>query len=106
MGALIALGHHEKFDGSGYPHGLVGDHIPLPARVVAVADVCDALTSIRPYKKAWTSAEAFDYLQAQSSTHLDPALVAAFLRVKEQTLAIQREFMDIAPHPAGALLNQ
>ena len=106
MGALIALGHHEKFDGSGYPHGLVGDHIPLPARIVAVADVFDALTSIRPYKKAWTSAEAFDYLQAQSGTHLDPALVAAFLRVKEQTLAIQREFMDIAPQSAAALLNQ
>ncbi|OFZ99469.1 MAG: two-component system response regulator [Betaproteobacteria bacterium RIFCSPLOWO2_02_FULL_62_17] len=106
MGALIALGHHEKFDGSGYPHGLVGDHIPLPARVVAVADVFDALTSIRPYKKAWTSTEAFDYLQAQSSTHLDPELVAAFLRVREQTLAIQREFMDIAPHSTAALLNQ
>ena len=106
MGALIALGHHEKFDGSGYPHGLVGDHIPLPARVVAVADVFDALTSIRPYKKAWTSAEAFDYLQAQSSTHLDPELVAAFLRVREQTLAIQRDFMDIAPDSTAALLNQ
>ena len=50
MGALIALGHHEKYDGSGYPNGLVGDHIPLCARIVAVADVYDALTSVRPYK--------------------------------------------------------
>ena len=106
MGALIALGHHEKFDGSGYPHGLVGDHIPLPARIVAVADVFDALTSIRPYKPAWTSAAAFDYLQSQSRTHLDPALVSAFLRVKEQTLEIQREFLDISPQSVSTLLNQ
>ena len=58
MGALIALGHHEKYDGSGYPNGLVGDHIPLCARIVAVADVYDALTTARPYKGAWKSAQA------------------------------------------------
>ena len=62
MGALIALGHHEKYDGSGYPNGLVGDHIPLCARIVAVADVYDALTSVRPYKQAWPSEQAFEYL--------------------------------------------
>ncbi len=106
MGALIALGHHEKFDGSGYPHGLVGDHIPLSARIVAVADVFDALTSIRPYKKAWTSAEAFAYIEAQGGSHLDPALVTAFLRVSEQTLVIQRELTDRAPQSVAAPLNQ
>ena len=106
MGALIALGHHEKFDGSGYPLGLVGDHIPLPARIVAVADVFDALTSVRPYKAAWTAHQAFDYLRSQSGSHLDPALVNAFLRVSDQTLAIQQELMDGAPKALASSLNQ
>src|SRR5438128_9825419 len=65
MGALIALGHHERYDGSGYPNGLVSDHIALSARVVAAADAYDALTSVRPYKKSWSSDEAFDYLRTQ-----------------------------------------
>ena len=73
MGALIALGHHEKYDGSGYPNGLVGDHVPLCARIVAVADVYDALTSVRPYKTAWPSEQAFEYLRAQSRPALRPA---------------------------------
>jgi len=97
MGALIALGHHERFDGSGYPYGLAGDHIPLPARIVAIADVYDALTSKRAYKDAWTSEEAFDYLQSQRGSHLDPAIVDAFLRVREEALAIQEELKDAQP---------
>jgi len=98
MGALIALGHHEKFDGTGYPYGLVGDHIPLAARIVAVADVYDALTSRRPYKAAWLSEEGFKYLQAHSGTHFDPTLVDAFLKVHEEALAIQEELRDaVAP---------
>ena len=94
MGALIALGHHEKFDGSGYPYGLVGDHIPLSARIVAVADVYDALTSRRPYKTAWLSDEAFKYLQAHRGAHFDPLLVDAFVGVREDALAIQEELKD------------
>src|SRR6185503_16188247 len=66
MGALVALGHHEKYDGSGYPNGLVGDHIPLCARIVAIADVYDALTSVRPYKTAWAADRAFEYVAEQS----------------------------------------
>jgi two-component system response regulator RpfG len=97
MGALIALGHHEKFDGTGYPYGLVGDHIPLPARIVAVADVYDALTSRRPYKAAWLSEEAFKYLQAHRNSHFDPVLVDAFLNVREDALAIQEELKDVTP---------
>src|SRR5258708_4896036 len=77
MGALIALGHHEKYDGAGYPNGLVGDHIPLCARIVAVADVYDALTSVRPYKGAWTSAQALEYVTSQAGRHFDPRLVDA-----------------------------
>jgi two-component system, response regulator RpfG len=97
MGALIALGHHEKFDGSGYPYGLVGDHIPLAARIVAVADVYDALTSRRPYKAAWLSDEAFKYLQSNRRAHFDPALVDAFVGAREDALAIQEEFKDALP---------
>jgi two-component system, response regulator RpfG len=101
MGALIALGHHEKFDGSGYPYGLVGDHIPLPARIVAVADVYDALTSRRPYKAAWLSDEAFKYLQSNRRGHFDPALVDAFVGAREDALAIQEELKDALPAGAG-----
>jgi two-component system response regulator RpfG len=94
MGALIALGHHERFDGSGYPHGLAGDHIPLAARIVAVADVFDALTSVRPYKAAWPVDRALGYLAEQRGSHLDPRLVDAFLEVRDETLRIRRELKD------------
>jgi response regulator RpfG family c-di-GMP phosphodiesterase len=94
MGALIALGHHEKYDGSGYPNGLVGDHIPLCARVVAVADVYDALTAVRPYKKAWPVEEAFDYLRTQRGRHFDPHMVDAFLGVANEVARVQQELGD------------
>lgn len=73
----IALAHHERWDGLGYPRGLAGAAIPLSARVVAVADVLDALTQARPYKGAWPLAAALEELQAQSGRHFDPAVVAA-----------------------------
>jgi two-component system response regulator RpfG len=94
MGALIALGHHEKYDGSGYPNGLVGDHVPLCARIVAVADVYDALTSVRPYKSAWTSEHAFDYVRTQSGKHFDPRMVEAFLGARKEVVQIQHEWSD------------
>jgi two-component system response regulator RpfG len=94
MGALIALGHHERYDGSGYPNGLEGDHIPLCARVVAVADVYDALTSVRPYKGAWSAEDAFEYLRTQRGRHFDPRLVDAFLGVREKVLEVQRDWQD------------
>jgi len=94
MGALIALGHHEKYDGSGYPNGLVGDHIPLCARIVAVADVYDALTSLRPYKQAWASEKAYEYLTAQRGRHFDPGLVDAFAGVQREILEVQNEWRD------------
>jgi two-component system response regulator RpfG len=97
MGALIALGHHEKFDGSGYPYGLVGDHIPLVARIVAIADVYDALTSRRAYKGAWVCDEALKYLQAQAGRHFDPALVSAFTSVRSDVARIQEELHDERP---------
>jgi putative two-component system response regulator len=71
----VALYHHEKWDGSGYPHGLAGEAIPIEARIVAVADVFDALTSKRPYKEAWPFERALAHIKAASGTHFDPALV-------------------------------
>jgi two-component system response regulator RpfG len=97
MGALIALGHHEKYDGSGYPNGLVGDHVPLCARIVAVADVYDALTSVRPYKTAWASEQAFEYLHGQTGRHFDPRMVEAFAGMKKEVLQIQNEWRDPPP---------
>ena len=94
MGAVIALGHHEKFDGSGYPQGLAGEDIPQPARIVAVADVFDALMSPRPYKRAWTFQEALDYLRAESGRHFDPACVGAFERRIDSVAAIMRDLGD------------
>ena len=75
----IALTHHEKYDGSGYPNGLAGDAIPLTGRIVAIADVFDALTSVRPYKRAWSEEEAVGYLIEQKGRHFDPALVDLFV---------------------------
>jgi HD-GYP domain-containing protein (c-di-GMP phosphodiesterase class II) len=77
----VARHHHERWDGTGYPAGLVGEAIPLEARVVAIADVFDALTHARPYKSAWTRQEATRYIVEQSGRHFDPALVESFLRV-------------------------
>ena len=94
MGAVIALGHHEKFDGSGYPQGLAGEAIPLPARIVAVADVFDALTSVRPYKGAWTFQEALSYVQSESGKHFDPACVRAFELRIDAVATIMRDLSD------------
>jgi two-component system response regulator RpfG len=99
MGALIALRHHERWDGSGYPDGLKGDDIPLPARIVAVADVFDALTSERPYKRAWTSDEAFEYLAAHRGTLFDPHLVDAMFSHQARILEILHA--DLVPPTAA-----
>lgn len=94
LGAEIALTHHEKYDGSGYPVGLKGDDIPIAGRIVAVADVFDALTSARPYKPAWTAERARDFLVAGKGTHFDPRCVDAFLSDWGRVLAVMEAFMD------------
>lgn len=76
LGAEIALNHHERWDGSGYPCGLSGTQIPLSARIVAVADVLDALVSTRPYKPAWTYDQAVAHIERHAGTHFDPGVVA------------------------------
>lgn len=91
MGGEIALAHHERFDGSGYPYGLKGKDIPLSARIVAIADVLDALTSIRPYKEAWTIDQAFEYLSQESGKHFDPELVNIVLSIRKSVEKIHSE---------------
>jgi response regulator RpfG family c-di-GMP phosphodiesterase len=93
-GAAIALGHHEKFDGSGYPGGLKGEAIPIFSRIVAVADVFDALTSERPYKKAWSLERASEHIKASAGTHFDPRCVAAFFSRWDTVCHIQQHFQD------------
>lgn len=93
-GAQIAISHHEKFDGSGYPNGLKGHEIPIFGRIVAVADVFDALTSERPYKKAWPLEEACNFLEAGRGKHFDPLCVEALLAKWDHVLEIRRRFKD------------
>lgn len=79
MAAEIAFGHHEHFDGLGYPSGLAGESIPLSARIVTVVDVFDALVSARPYKSSWSTAEAIVYIEQQAGTKFDPVVASAFV---------------------------
>jgi len=99
VGALIALRHHERYDGSGYPDGLVGEAIPLEARIVAVADVFDALVSPRPYKEAWTMDATLAYLYAQRGRLFDPRCVDALIRAREQLLQICEQFSTASARP-------
>jgi len=92
--AAIALHHHEKWDGSGYPHGLAGEDIPLVARIVALADVFDALTSTRPYKRAWPVEEVMAFIAEQSGRHFDPALVAHFQQRLPEILRIRSQWQE------------
>ena len=89
LAADIAACHHERWDGTGYPAGLAGEAIPLAARIVAVADVFDALTSARPYKEAWPQPQALDHIRAHAGSHFDPRVVAALdgvLRARERAI--------------------
>ncbi|MBM6550215.1 response regulator [Marinomonas ostreistagni] len=94
IAAQVALGHHEKWDGSGYPKGLAGEDIPIAARIVALADVFDALTMERPYKKAWPIEEAYQYLRDQAGSHFDPKLVELFIAQDEEVRAVKRSWEE------------
>lgn len=94
MGIEIAEGHQEKWDGSGYPFGRKGKEIPLSARIVAVADVFDALTSKRPYKNAFSFEKSFQMIVEESGTHFDPVIVTCFKNNKEVILRMYRKFHD------------
>lgn len=106
--AEIARSHHERWDGSGYPDGLAGTAIPLSGRLVAVADVFDALTSDRPYKVAWTREEALDEIERQRGRQFDPEIVDAFLRIASREhdgrpacVVARRDTARPARHPRG-----
>ncbi len=94
MSAEIARGHHERWDGTGYPDGLKGENIPLAARILAVADVYDALISKRVYKDAFTHEATRGILLEGHGTHFDPRIVDAFLSVEESVLAVARKYQE------------
>lgn len=94
MAREIALTHHEKWDGSGYPEGLAGEAIPQAGRIAALADVFDALTSERPYKKAWKVEDAVELIKENSGKHFDPQLVEVFLQELPEILLIRERFSE------------
>ncbi len=105
MACDIALSHHEKYNGRGYPRGLAGDGIPLAARVMALADVYDALTSRRVYKRAYSHERSRKMVVAGAGKHFDSAVVEAFLDQDDQFIAIRAQYADasaakINPEPA------
>ena len=102
MAGAIARFHHERFDGTGYPAALQGEEIPLPARIVAVADVYDALISVRPYKPAFPAMDAREMILCESGRHFDPVIVEAFRECFEEFLKIRKD-SDEQPETVGAM---
>lgn len=94
MGAEVAMSHHERWDGTGYPSGLAGDEIPLAARIVSICDVYDALTSRRVYKEAWDHEETFKVIREGSGTQFDPRLVAIFMKHPADLLAVREQYPE------------
>ena len=94
MAHSVALNHHEKWNGKGYPNGLKGEEIPLVGRIVAIADVFDALTSVRPYKTAWSTERAFNLIKEDSGNHFDPKLASIFLQCQTDILKIKNQFEE------------
>ncbi len=96
MAEMIARAHHERWDGTGYPYKIKGDQIPLPARICAVCDVFDALTSNRPYKKAWSVEDAVEEIRKMSGVHFDPMVVDIFVAILPEIRSIKREIDALA----------
>ncbi len=101
MAELIAVSHHERWDGGGYPKGLAGEEIPLAGRITAVADVFDALTHSRPYKEAWSMEEALAVIRNGAGRQFDPIVVDAFLRLDHKTLLAETTPERRAPSPSA-----
>ena len=94
LGEIVALTHHEKWDGTGYPKGLKGKEIPLVGRIVAIADVFDALTSKRPYKEPFSLEKSYEIIKEDRGTHFDPDVVDAFFASEDKLLAIKGKYKD------------
>ena len=101
MGESIALNHHEKWDGSGYPNGLKGVEIPIASRIVAIADVFDALTSKRPYKVPFSDEKSLGIIREGRGSHFDPDVVDVFFAIQDEILTIKKQFMTISPPQHG-----
>jgi len=100
LAAQVAVAHHERWDGEGYPHRLQGDEIPEAGRIVAIADTFDALTTVRPYKEAWSIDRAFDYLKENAGSHFDPGMVDVFVDIREKIESIKAhwDLLDEGSH--------
>ena len=94
MSRDVVLGHHERWDGNGYPKGLKGEEIPLTARIVAMADVYDALISSRVYKSAWSEEDVDNLLREEAGKHFDPELVEIFFTIQDVIRAIRLKYME------------
>jgi putative two-component system response regulator len=88
------LAHHEKYDGTGYPRGLKGKDIPLSARIITIADVFDALTTKRPYKEAWDTQTALQYMEKNTGKHFDPEIFAVFKSIIPQVMQIKEKYSE------------
>jgi response regulator RpfG family c-di-GMP phosphodiesterase len=97
----IAATHHEKYDGTGYPNGLKGDEISIAGRIIPICDVFDALTSVRPYKKAWTVEDAIDLLKKEKGKHFDPVLVDHFVSILPEILEIRERYSETKKEKAA-----
>jgi len=98
MARRVALTHHEKWDGIGYPQGLQGGDIALEGRIVTIADVFDALTNERPYKAAWPVERAIELLRNESGRHFDPALVQLFIKLLPEVLKVKEKWPESSVH--------
>jgi putative two-component system response regulator len=99
LARVIALNHHEKWDGSGYPGGLKGSKIPLAGRIAAIADVFEALTSERPYKEAFSVEKAFGIIKESRGSHFDPKVADTFFAVQKEILSIKEQYRDECSTP-------
>lgn len=106
MARSLALTHHEKWNGSGYPNGLAGENIPIEGRIAAICDVFDALTSERPYKKAWPIDATLELMKHESGVHFDPRLIACFVEILPEILSIRGEYPDVDDCQAMQLLSR
>ena len=105
MGRDIAFTHHEKWDGSGYPYGLAGEKIPLASRIVAVADVYDALTSRRPYKEPFSHEKSMAIITGDAGKHFDPDIVDAFVEIEAEIIEVRERFNDTVQYSPIQELN-
>jgi putative two-component system response regulator len=105
LAEILALGHHEKWNGKGYPEGKKGEEIPLYCRVVALADVFDALTTERPYKKAFSIEKSLGIIMEERGQHFDPAVVDAFFAIQDKILEIREKYADILKVDSSTFWN-